>query len=48
MRLRSNLEATGVLQVCGSRVPYHYGSLLSPNLEVGIEFGDVVLAHSAF
>lgn len=48
VKLRSNSEATGFLEVCGSRVPYHYGSLLSPNLEVGIEFGDVVLAHSAF
>lgn len=44
--LQSNVEAIGFLQVYGARAAYHFGSLLSPNLEVEIEFWDVVLAHS--
>lgn len=41
------MEEIGVLQVYGAGAAYHFVSLLSPNLEVEIEFWDVVLAHSA-
>lgn len=45
--LRSNVEAIEFKQVCVSKVAYCFGSLLSPNLKVEIDFWDVVLAYSA-